>query len=104
MSNIIKYDHDLTKELYKPMPPEAAEFARYYDCHESVVKTTVSMYSDYRVAVKELVDNSLDADADQVDLIIGYESAGSPFFAIHDNGNGMGQRQYSGELFFAGLD
>jgi hypothetical protein len=99
MPDTIKYDHDLTKELYKPMPPEVADKAGWFHDNDAVISTTVSMYSDYRVAVKELIDNSLDANADQIDLIVGYEGDGSPFFAIYDNGDGMDQ-QIMKDLYF----
>ena len=65
--------------------------------------TRDSGYRNIASALSELVDNSLQAGATQVDIFV-EDDESSPFVAILDNGCGMNRKQLSSALQFGGSD
>ena len=65
--------------------------------------TRDSGYRNIASALSELVDNSLQAGATQVDIFV-EDDESSPFVAILDNGRGMNRKQLSFALQFGGSD
>jgi len=65
--------------------------------------TRDSGYRNVASALSELVDNSLQAGATQVDIFV-EDDESSPFVAVLDNGRGMNRKQLSFALQFGGSD
>ena len=65
--------------------------------------TRDSGYRNIALALAELVDNSLQADASQVDIFI-EDDAEAPFIAVLDDGCGMDKSKLSSALQFGGSD
>jgi len=65
--------------------------------------TRDSGYRNIASALSEVVDNSLQAGATQVDIFV-EDNGGSPFVAILDDGCGMNRKQLSSALQFGGSD
>ena len=66
--------------------------------------TRDSGYRNITSALSELVDNSLQAGASQVDILIEEDAEAAPFVAILDDGCGMNRKQLSSALQFGGSD
>lgn len=69
-----------------------------------VQATRDSGYRNLASALSELVDNSLQASASYISIIVhdGKEDASQPYIAVQDNGCGMSQGQLSHALQFGG--
>ena len=67
-----------------------------------VQATRDSGYRNIASALSELVDNSLQAGASQVDIIINEDAEPAPFVAVLDDGCGMNRSQLSSALQFGG--
>lgn len=66
--------------------------------------TRDSGYRNIASALSELIDNSLQAGASEVDIFIEEVAEATPFVAILDNGCGMNRQQLSSALQFGGSD
>ena len=66
--------------------------------------TRDSGYRHIASALSELVDNSMQAGASEVDILVEEDSEGIPFVAILDDGCGMNRNQLSSALQFGGSD